>query len=128
MGSEMCIRDRRQRERIILAHYVRHMQRFYVDRAVRTSVVARDAPWDFTLETAVGERLHVEIVSIANDRTQFEQIKREERLSHWSRRKTIPLKDLEKLLRFFPNDKAKEELIQNPLKKKSPSNSGAFEN
>lgn len=128
------IADMRERERLIMAHYLRHMQRFYVDRSVQTRVVTRDDPWDFELETALGESFNVEIVSIANDRLQFERGKREERLSKWSPRKSIPLKELEKLLRFFPNEKASKEVeslkragvvpsayVENPFYRTSPN-------
>jgi|TARA_R110002060_G_scaffold78330_1_gene91305 hypothetical protein len=95
--------DPSEREKIICFHYMRHMTRNFYKKDIGVNVLSRDSPWDFKLQFSTGEIINVEITSVANVREHFIINKNEERFLQWKSKKTIPLHELEKLNRLFPN-------------------------
>jgi hypothetical protein len=95
--------DPSEREKIICLHYIRHMTRNFYKKDISVNVLSRDCPWDFKLQFSTGEIINVEITSVANMREHFIINKNEERFLQWKSKKIIPLHELEKLNRLFPN-------------------------
>lgn len=91
-----------ERERLISTHYLRHMVMNFWNKDVGVREVARDNPWDFTLELSAGLCLNIEVTSIADSPAHFEINKREERLSACVGCDTLPLHELRWLARIFP--------------------------
>jgi len=119
--------DIRYREYLIFIHYIQHLVRNFIRDDVGMNVLGRDNPWDFYVELSIQGRFNVEITSIADNRQQYQNNSREERLAKSTSQEMLPLKELDKLATFFPNDKAqrlvlehkaegvgKEELVPNP--------------
>lgn len=91
-----------ERERLISTHYLRHMVMHFWNKDVGVREVARDNPWDFTLELSTGLCLNIEVTSIADSPAHFEINKREERLRACVACETLPLHELRWLARVFP--------------------------
>lgn len=119
------IPDSSEREYIICLHYLRFIRQHFHDENIGIKILDRDSPWDFILELSTGNMLNVEITSIADMQKHFIINKNEERYSQWASKEKIPLHELEKLNRLFPNDKitsiieeskcSENNLIQNPF-------------
>lgn len=120
--------DPSERELLICIHYLRHIGRHFFDEELGVNIIARDCPWDFSLEFSTGETANVEITSIADMNKHFIINKSEERFLKGKSEKMIPLHELEKLNRLFPSpevDKqikqfkescvSKNQLVENPL-------------
>jgi hypothetical protein len=93
--------DRSLRELIVCKHYLRHIVRHFLKTDVGVNIIGRDDPWDFRVGLSTGEAIGIEIIAIADNETHFKINKREERLTKWSRTKTIPLHQLRKLNDLF---------------------------
>jgi len=102
--------DPSERERLICMHYLRHITRHFLREDVGVNILARDNPWDFSLELSTGSVFYLEITSIADMPKHFEINKSEERFDKWRSEALIPLHELEKLGRLFP-DKRIEKLV-----------------
>lgn len=102
--------DPSERELLICMHYLRHIARHFLKEDVGLNILARDNPWDFSLELSTGDVFYVEITSIADMSKHFSINKSEERLNKWRSENLIPLHELEKLNWLFP-DKGVEELV-----------------
>jgi hypothetical protein len=122
--------DPSEREMLICFHYMRHMVRNFYEEGVGVNILSRDCPWDFSLEFSTGETTNVEITSIADMREHFIINKSEERFLKWKSEEYIPLHELEKLNRMFPDASIKNAIesfknsglsdnssIENPLYK-----------
>lgn len=107
--------DQRIREEIIFLHFMQNYGRWIIQEAVGVSIMSRDSPWDFQLETSRGDSLNIEVVSIADSKNLYENNKREEALINISNRKTIPLSYLRKIARNFPDPKTDEQIRQSEL-------------
>lgn len=95
--------DPSERERLICLHYLRHITRHFLKEDVGVYILGRDNPWDFSLELSTGSIFYLEITSIADMPKHFEINKSEERLDKWRSEVFIPLHELEKLSRLFPD-------------------------
>lgn len=102
--------DPSERERLICLHYLRHITRHFLKEDVGVNILARDNPWDFSLELSTGSFFYLEITSIADMPKHFAINKSEERLDKWRSEALIPLHELEKLSRLF-SDKRVERLV-----------------
>jgi hypothetical protein len=92
-----------EREKIICLHYMRHMTRNFYKKDIGVNILSRDCPWDFKLQFNTGEIVNVEITSVANMREHFILNKNEERFLQWKSKELIPLYELKKLNRLFPD-------------------------
>jgi hypothetical protein len=121
--------DDRERERLIFVHYLRLLGRHFIVADVGIRVLSRDDPWDFKIKLSTGRILNVEITAIADSPQHFEINKREERLAGYVRREQISLRELKKLVSWFPDlhlepsvedlearGTEPDQLIENPLK------------
>lgn len=90
-----------ERERLICMHYLRHMVKHFWKEDVGVRVVARDAPWDCSVELSNDLSLYIEVTSIADSPTHFEINKREERLTACIKRDMITLRELSWLSKMF---------------------------
>lgn len=95
--------DSSEREMLICFHYMRHLIRNFYDESVGVNILSRDCPWDFSLEFSTGETANIEITSIADMRENFIINKSEERYLKSKFEKHIPLHELKKLNRMFPD-------------------------
>lgn len=93
--------DVSDRERLISIHYLRHMAMHFWKADIGVREVARDAPWDFSLELSSGLYLSIEVTSVADSPAHFQINKREERLSACVGRDSVPLHELRWLTRVF---------------------------
>lgn len=120
--------DSSSRELLICMHYFRHICRHFLGEDMGVNILNRDCPWDFSLEFSSGAVLNLEITSISDMRQHFEINKNEERLFKWISEEIIPLHELEKINRLFPDQKLDElvgfykksgisidDLVENPL-------------
>jgi hypothetical protein len=97
------IPDPFERERIICIHYLRHITKHFIGDGVGVNIISRDEPWDFSLDISCGDKFNLEITSIADMDFHFEANKREERFEQCKRKERIPLHELKKLNRLFPD-------------------------
>lgn len=117
------------REHLICLHYLKNYVKVFFKGQVSLNIISRDNPWDFKIELTTGERFNIEITSIAEDADLFEKFKCEERLILQSVEEEIPLHELEKLNRLFPNSEIsnliskhkengvnKKDMVYNPYK------------
>jgi hypothetical protein len=123
------ISDPSKREEIICLHYLRHIGRHFYDESFGVNILSRDCPWDFKVELSLGHTFNLEITSIADMNEHFIINKREERFNQWKYEHEIPLHELDKLNRLFPNDttkriidslyasgKSENDMVKNPIK------------
>lgn len=121
--------DPSERERLICIHYLRHIARHFLNEDVGINILARDKPWDFTLELSSGEIFNLEITSIADIPEHFLINKSEERFNKWKSQDLIPFYELEKIYGLFPDDALSEQIstmresgisdtdhVENPIK------------
>lgn len=109
------------REQLICMHYMQYYVRVFLKELIGINIISRDNPWDFKIEIVNKEIFNIEITSIADDKSLFEKIKREERFAIASHEDKIPLHELEKLNKLFPKseiNKKLEELKKDNLSKK----------
>lgn len=122
-----------EREHLTCIHYLRQMAVHFWRADVGVREVARDNPWDFTLELSNGLRLNIEVTSIADSPAHFEINKREERLSACVGRDSIPLHELRWLAKAFTEPRLEAlikeyeakgvqatEMVDNPLNGDQP--------
>lgn len=95
--------DIRERERLVCIHYLRHLVRHFIAADVGVRVLSRDDPWDFRIELSTGDLFNIEVTAIADNPQQFEINKREERLATYLGKEQISLRDLRKLVSWFPD-------------------------
>lgn len=125
--------DISHREFLICLHYLKHLTKVFLSEPLGINILGRDMPWDFKLELSTGNTFNLEITSIADCVHHFEINKREERLRKWSFKETIPLRELIKLNRMFPdqriaelvkmyefNNVSENDFVQNPLNDTQP--------
>ncbi|MEZ8042427.1 hypothetical protein ACED25_23045 [Vibrio sp. 1F263] len=91
------------RETLIFTHYMRHLVRHFIKSDVGFNVISRDQPWDFRVETNEKSTFNIEITSIAESYKVFNNHSSEERFTKWKLEKRIPLHELIKLDKLFPN-------------------------
>lgn len=119
--------DIRYREYLIFMHYIQHLVRHFIQDDVGMNILNRDNPWDFEVELSTGSRFNIEITSIADNRQQFKNNSREERLEASRSCEMISLRELSKLADFFPSNEVNrlvmeyrtrgidsEEMVRNP--------------
>lgn len=118
------------REQVIMMHYLQNYVKVFLNELIGFNILTRDDPWDFKIEIVNKEIFNIEVTSIADDKQLFEKIKREERFAITSNKDKVPLHEVQKLNKLFPNpgiDKkikefqesniTKKELVDNPFKK-----------
>lgn len=123
------ISDPTLREQIIMTHYLKHYVKVFLKELIGFNILSRDDPWDFKIEIVEKEHFNIEVTSIADDKQLFEKIKREERFAIASNKDKIPLHEVQKLNKLFPNpdidqtikefqksNTSKKELVDNPFK------------
>ena len=91
-------------------HYLKYYVKFFYKELVGINIISRDNPWDFKIELSSEEVFNVEITSIADNTSFFKKMKYEERFVTKSFDKKIPLHELIKLNRLFPNSDASEKI------------------
>ena len=121
--------DIRLREQLICLHYLKHYVKYFCEDIVGIKILSRDNPWDFKIELSTKEIFNIEITSIADKGSMFEKMKQEERYKSNSYTDKIPLHELIKLNKMFPNQErsntiqeyidlnlSKNEYVDNPFK------------
>ena len=96
--------DIRYREQLICLHYLKHITRNFLQDYVGVEIISRDNPWDFKIKLNNECVFNIEITSIADNSKHFENNKKEERLARWCVEEKIPLYELIKLVKFFPDE------------------------
>lgn len=104
------VTDKRLREEIISAHFLKFIAKHIIKNNIGVNIISRDAPWDFRFSLSTGLEFNVEIVSVADSRMQFEILSREERRDSLRYQKRIRLRDLQKTEKIFPSDLLKYEI------------------
>ena len=120
--------DLRHREQLICLHYLKHITRHFLQDSIAVKIISRDDPWDFKIELSNGDIFNIEITSIADNSMHFENNKKEERYRKWCVEEMIPLFELAKLEKYFPDAKvaniinehknqgiSSNDLVQNPF-------------
>ena len=97
------ILDKRTREHVICMHFLQFLVKHIIGDDVGFNILSRDDPWDFKLELSTGATFNLEIVSIADNRLQFEVLTREEARDNASYRPQLRLRDLAKIAGNFPD-------------------------
>lgn len=97
------ILDKRTREHVICVHFMQFLVKHIIGDTVGFNVLSRDDPWDFKLGLSTGATFNLEIVSIADNRLQFEVLTREEVRDNASYRPQLRLRDLAKIAGNFPD-------------------------
>lgn len=96
--------DQRDREEIILIHFLKKYLPLIYQRDCGVNILSRDAPWDFALEIEGGENFNVEITSIADNKRLFELESAERELSSAKLNKKISPHKIQKLDKLFPRE------------------------
>jgi hypothetical protein len=91
------------RETLIFTHYMRHLVRHFLKTGVGFNVISRDEPWDFRVVTSEKNTFNIEITSIAESYKVFNNHSSEERFTKWKQQEKIPLHELIKLVKLFPD-------------------------
>lgn len=102
--------DKRQRESVICTHFLQFLVQHIIKDDVGINILSRDQPWDFQLELSTGETFHLEIVSIADNRLQFEVSSREDMRARNSQSENLRLRDLRKIADLFPDDQLSQKI------------------
>lgn len=122
------ISDMNTREHLILFHYLQNEQKIFLNDKFEFNILSKDDPWDFVVETSLGQNFSVEITSIADDERMFKNFKAEELFNDLSLKKEITLRELVKINHYFPNEEwdeiikyykkdntSKSDLVHNPF-------------
>jgi hypothetical protein len=109
------------REYLIFMHYISRRIKFFYKSQVGLNIISRDKPWDFKVELSNNEIFNIEITSISDNQWNFEMLKNEERIATQSNNENIPLHELIKINKIFPNETL-EGIINDYHKKKTASN------
>lgn len=119
------IPDPREREEIVLKHFLKYYTKVILRKNIHITVLGRDDPWDFRLAINDSIQFNIEITSIADDKQIFVQTKNEEYVNTLKDKTRIRLRDLKKLMEKISPDfdfteslKGKtnlDEEIDNPL-------------
>lgn len=107
--------DTEHREFLIFSHFISRRVKFFYKTEIGINILSRDKPWDFEIELSTNEFINIEITSIADNHWQFEMLKSEERIAKQSNNELIPLRELIKLNKLFP-DKQTEDIVNGYLK------------
>ncbi len=107
--------DTEHREFLIFSHFISRRVKYFYKTEIGINIISRDKPWDFEIELSTNEFINIEITSIADNHWQFEMLKSEERIAKQSNNERIPLRELIKLNKLFP-DKQTEDIINGYLK------------
>jgi hypothetical protein len=99
----------RDREEIILIHFLKKYLPLIYQRDCGVYILSRDAPWDFALEIEGGENFNVEITSIADNEKLFELESAERELSSAKTNKQLPPHKMQKLGKLFPHNESEED-------------------
>lgn len=119
------IPDPREREEIIMKHFLKYYTKIILKKIAKITVLGRDDPWDFRLAINDSLKFNLEITSIADDKQIFVQTKNEEYISTLKNKSRIRIRDLKKVMEKISPDfdfteslKGKinlDEEIDNPL-------------
>lgn len=94
-----------KREEIIFTHFLSRYVRFFINEQTEIKIISRDNPWDFAVELSNGEKLTIEITSIADQPDLFKKFKYQERLLTCSSKSEIQFHELIKLNYNFPDSR-----------------------
>lgn len=117
----LFISDTSQRETVIFNHFISRYIRFFIRKTVGLNFLSRDNPWDFEVEISNGERLFIEITSIADDENVYKGFKFQERIFDKSHFEDIEFHEIIKINNYL-NDKEIELLIDELKDKKTNKN------
>lgn len=92
-----------KREEIICTHFLSRYIRFFIGKPTGLKIISRDNPWDFEIDLSNGEKLILEITSIADQPDLFKKFKYQERLKEYSSNEDIEFHELVKLNYNFPD-------------------------
>mgnify|MGYP003110134104 CR=1 FL=1 len=125
------------RELLIFKHYISRRIKFFYKESIGLNILSRDKPWDFRIELSSNETFNVEITSISDNQWNFEMLRNEERYATQSNNEKIPLHELIKINKLFPDNSismlindymdkntSKKSLIPNPFYAKTISTIG----
>lgn len=107
------IPDPRDREQLILIHYIKNFQRLVNHGEVHISIADRDNPWDFSLLINGTTRVNLEITSISDDKQLFIEMKHEEYLNQIKEMEKIRVRDLIKIKTKISPDLRCSDLLSN---------------
>lgn len=109
------------REMVIFTHFINRYISIFLRKAVAMKFLSRDNPWDFEVELSNGERLFIEITSIADDENVFKDFKFQERIVDKSHFEYIEFHEIIKINNYL-KDKGIELLIKELKDKKTNKN------
>ncbi|MCB0369640.1 MAG: hypothetical protein H6571_15570 [Lewinellaceae bacterium] len=113
------ISDMNIREEIIFMHFMKNEQKIFIKKKFGFSVISRDQPWDFKIETSKNNKFNLEITSIADNEVLFRNVKSEERFNDLIKEKNVPLRELMKINSYFPDEEISKQ-IEEYIEKKTP--------
>jgi hypothetical protein len=97
--------DKRHREILIATHFINFLNRNAFQNRMHFQLLLRDQPWDFCLFCSSGCVINIEIVTISDNKYHLEVNSREEARDLLSHSEYVPLRNLEKVARLFPDDR-----------------------
>lgn len=134
LGVYLTVPDMRLREQIIFSHYFQQYAKLFADLPLGIWVNKRDNPWDFEIETSQGNKLNIEIISIAESHKAFKNRKDTEMFIGQTNAEQIPFSLLQKVNAKFPDESvdkliarfeaqkaSKNQLVDNPIFNTSPN-------
>ena len=104
---------------MICLHFLKSRVQIFYEEIIGVNILSRDDPWDFKVELSTNEIFNIEITSIADNSYLFKKYTREETFIHDRFNEYIPLYELIKLNKAFPQD-ATTNLIKSYLLKNTP--------
>lgn len=113
----LYVLNSRERELIILLHYLRQYIPQVYKKSRGINILSRDSPWDFIVEVEGGDRICVEITAISDNRQLFEVEGAARELSAASVAEHLPAHKLKRLASLYPfriNREAGDSLDENP--------------
>lgn len=102
--------DKRHREFVICTHFLQFLVQHVIDDDAGFNILSRDNPWDFQVELSTGDTFHLEVVSIADNRLQFEVGSREDMRARSAQSENLRLRDLRKIADLFPDDQLNQKI------------------
>lgn len=107
------IPDQRQREEIILKHFLKQYVYLFIKRAISVNIIERDNPWDFRINLGNVVEINIEITAISDDLVVFRRSKHEELFDLIKDKKKIRVRDLVNLKEKISPDLVNENFLKN---------------
>jgi hypothetical protein len=109
------IPDQRQREEIILKHFLKQYVYLFIKRPISVNIIERDNPWDFRINLGKLVEINIEITAISDDLKVFRRSKHEELFDLIKDKKEIRVRDLVNLKGKISPDLVNEDFLSNIL-------------